>query len=264
MAIRVLLAVLGLSAAACSPQREPISIHFEAQFGGEPLNCGPDQGVQLTDLRFYVYELAIRDADGQRHALDLPDMPPWQAGEIALLDLEDASGGCANGTAVMNAAIAAFAPDVDWNTLEFIVGVPFEKNHGDPLLAEFPLGDPAMHWHWRGGYKFLRAGFRSTDDGYWLHLGSTGCKGTIRNITHCTAPNRVTVTLENFDPDEDVIIVDLQALVPDEEQHDGQPDNCSSSPAEASCAGPFAALGLAFGDQVATGRQQLFSRGIRP
>ena len=76
----------------------------------------------------------------------------------------------------------------------------FDLNHDNPLTAEPPLDDPDMHWHWRSGYKFLRAGIRTATDGFWIHAGSAGCEGTVGNITGCRFPNRIDVFLPDFVP----------------------------------------------------------------
>ncbi|MDZ7643630.1 MAG: MbnP family protein [Woeseiaceae bacterium] len=67
-------------------------------------------------------------------------------------------------------------PTGDYRTLRLTLGVPADLNHGDPLHAPAPLTQTPMHWHWRSGYKFLRAGVTRGADGYWLHLGSTRCR----------------------------------------------------------------------------------------
>ena len=112
-----------------------------------------------------------------------------------------------------------------------------------------------MHWHWRGGYKFLRAGLRDGTRNFWIHLGSTGCEGTLQNITGCSAPNRVTVELDAFDWQRDAVRIDLAELVKGVTIEDDATVSCSSGPAESSCAAPFAALGLGAESQSVFGRQ---------
>ena len=69
-----------------------------------------------------------------------------------------------------------------------------------------------MSWGWQGGFKFFRADVDSEDYNFIFHLGSTGCEGTIGDISGCTQSNRAEVTIQNFDPRTDVIIVDAQTL----------------------------------------------------
>ena len=239
-----------LALAGCGRSTQSIEIPFVASFGELAIHCdGGAADQRLTDLRLYVSGPSLLTADGRAVPIALTPDGTWQRGELALLDLENGNGACENGTREMNTVLRGSVPAGEFRALKFVVGVPFESNHADPLRAEAPLGDAAMHWHWRGGYKFLRAGTRNGDRGFWIHLGSTGCKGTIQNITGCSAPNRVTVEIDDFDWQRDAVQIDLDALT----KHSGLADDavvsCSSGPAEASCRAPFAALGLDAGEQ---------------
>ena len=63
-----------------------------AWYGAGTLGLGADvtfdgqSPVQLTDLRFYVYDVHLIDADGQPHALELIADDTWQRDGLALLD----------------------------------------------------------------------------------------------------------------------------------------------------------------------------------
>ena len=116
-----------------------------------------------------------------------------------------------------------------------------------------------MHWHWRSGYKFIRAGVATTDDSFWIHVGSSGCAGTVRNVTGCRSPNRVAVTLDEFVPNQSVVAIDLGAFFDGNDFSDGNPTDCSSGPAETQCVAPFAALGIDFESGAASGSQRVFS-----
>ncbi len=248
--------------AACSEAPSAIEVPFAATYAGAPLGCAGDADVAMTDLRFYVHNLRIEDANGRFHQIEL-SVDDWQQSDLAFLDFEDGDGNCSNGTSIVNDTVRGKVTGTDFHALEFTLGVPFEKNHGDPLLAIAPLGDADMHWHWRGGYKFLRAGIRSDSDSFWLHLGSTGCEGTIRNITGCNAPNRVTVRIEEYRPG-DTVQIDLGSLVAGDALADATPSNCSSGPAETDCKTAFSALGLSHASGAAEGEQQLFSLRRNP
>jgi uncharacterized repeat protein (TIGR04052 family) len=255
---RYLMAFAALAGmAACSKAPSVVEVEFVATYAGSPVSCQQPASVSMTDLRFYVHKLRFEDANGRFHPVRLA-ANDWQQPDLAFLDLEDGSGSCQNGTSVTNSRIQGTVSGENFRALEFTLGVPFDRNHGDPLLAEPPLGDADMHWHWRGGYKFLRAGVRSDSDGFWLHLGSTGCAGTIRNITSCSAPNRVAVRLEGFALG-DAVAVDLAALAAAGMLGDATPTDCSSGPAEQHCAAAFAALGLSHAGGAPSGGQQLFS-----
>lgn len=259
MVLRLIsIALAAFCATGCARPAIEFDIPFVATFGDQPLACGESDGtVQLTDLRFYVSEVYAVTTDGELVSASLTEDAAWQQPGLAMIDLEDGSGACENGTTVMNRSIRGHVPAGVYEGLRFVMGVPFDRNHGDPLKAQPPLGDAAMHWHWRGGYKFLRAGVRTADDGFWIHLGSTGCEGKIQEITGCSAPNRVLVELDDFDLGSDAIRIDLAELVSKTDIMDGEASDCSSGPAETACEGPFALLGLN-GDS-----QRVFSGGAR-
>lgn len=237
----------------CTAGESPVDIPFELRFGDSAIDCSTSAGgFSLTDLRFYVYDLRLITEDGRRVELELAPSPPWQSGEVALLDFEDGQGSCTNGTAAVNTVVRGEAGAERYRGLRFSVGVPEHLNHGDPLRAEPPLSDATMHWHWISGYRFLRAGITGEDDGFWLHLGSTRCEGTVTDIKGCGASNRAEVSLPAYVPGEDAVIIDLRQLFGNVDLADGSRTDCSSGPAETTCAEPFAALGIDFatGDAV--------------
>jgi len=246
LASRVLLATGLFCCAACPANRTPVNVEFAATWEGQPLHCGESE-LSLTDLRFFVSEVVLIDTGGVGYPLVLTGDERWQQEGVALIDLENGEGNCVNGTQATNTTLSGMAESVDIQRIRFTTGVPFELNHANPLLADAPLDDSAMHWHWRSGYKFLRAGVTTKSDGFWMHLGSTGCEGTVQNISGCRSPNRVTVELSGFSPDENRINIDLAALFKGVDLDDGNRSDCSSGPPESACARPFANLGLSFG-----------------
>jgi uncharacterized repeat protein (TIGR04052 family) len=248
-ASRFLLVTFLLALTACSAKRVPVVVEFSAAWDGQAMTCN-DPDMALTDLRFFVADVVLIDSKGTEHDMLLTPDSRWQQGNVALIDLENGEGACLNGTPDTHARLSGSADTNDFTAIRFTVGVPFELNHANPLLAEGPLDDAAMHWHWRSGYKFLRAGVSTSSDGFWLHLGSTGCKGTVQNISECRSPNRVTVTVSDFAPESDQIVVELSELFYGIDLNDGNRGECSSGPPELACAEPFDALGLAFGDDA--------------
>ena len=232
---------------ACARPSVPVSIPFVAQFGSEPLGCGEQSdAAQLTDLRFYLHDLQLISSEGNAIPVALEVDGSWQQHDLALLDFEDGSDQCLNGSDATNVILRGSVPDAKYHALSFTVGVPFDRNHSDPLQAIAPLGDPAMHWHWRAGYKFMRTGIRTATDGFWLHLGSTGCEGTVKNISGCKFANRAHVRLNDFVLGRDTVVVDLAALTSNVDLADALPTDCSSGPAETACEAPFRAMGLDF------------------
>ncbi len=247
-----------LLAASCTESYLGVKIPFVATWGDTAIHCS-DAEIALSDLRLYVSEIELKDTRGKIHPLVLHDNLQWQQSELALIDLEDGQGACLNGTRETYAYLVGSLPPGDYTALRFTVGVPFNRNHANPLTAEAPLDDSAMHWHWRSGYKFLRAGIRTPNDGFWIHVGSTGCEGTVRKISGCRFPNRVKVEVAEFSPGRDAIAVDLKTLFAGIDFTDGVATDCSSGPPETACVAPFTALGFDFASGERSGRQRVFS-----
>ena len=250
--------LIPLGCVSCGQWDYPVKIPFVATWQGAPISC-EDPGTALTDLRFYVSNVQLVDTEGRSHDVRFATEMEWQNDAVAFIDLENGAGACLNGTAELSTYVLGVAKVKEYRGLRFTVGVPFRINHENPLTAEAPLDDPDMHWHWRSGYKFLRAGVSSASDGFWIHVGSAGCEGTVGNITACTFPNRIDVNLPNFLVDQHAVNVDLGALVAGTDLNDGLSTDCSSGPAEEACTGPFNALGITFETGEQTGAQRVFS-----
>jgi uncharacterized repeat protein (TIGR04052 family) len=253
--VALALACLGTS---CSQSDLGFSIPFAATWDGSPIDCSSTSPA-LSDLRFYVSDVQLIDGTGQARDIRFATEMPWQNDAVALIDLEDGTGACINGTSDVASEIIAVAPSKEYRGLRFTVGVPFRLNHLNPLTAGPPLDDPDMHWHWRSGYKFLRAGVRTENDGFWIHVGSAGCEGTVGNITNCRFPHRVEVELPDFVPGQSSVNIDLAQLLSGTDLDDKTASDCSSGPPEISCVAPFAALGIDFNSGQQNGNQHVFS-----
>lgn len=234
-------AAFGLISMACTTP-EPVQVAFEVHLAGAPLKpCVPAGGVAVRDLRFFVHDVVLQRPDGTSQRVKL-DENAWQDPRgLALLDFED---GCHNGTTPTNRVVTGtIEGSGPFEAVSFQLGVPFPLNHGDPMTARSPLTTTAMHWSWQGGYKFLRLDYQRAQPGTdapqasRLHLGSTGCEGTLGNIAGCAHPNRPALRLP---VDEQLrVVLNLDAVVLDERSDAG----CMSS-GEPGCAPLFAALGL--------------------
>ena len=257
--VALTLACLGTS---CSQWDLGVDIPFAATWKGQPITCesaSPAPSPTLTDLRFYVSDVQLIDSEGRARDMRFATELPWQNDAVALIDLETGGEACMNGTEGLSSHIIGVAEAREYRGLRFTVGVPFKLNHLNPLTAGPPLVDPDMHWHWRSGYKFLRAGVRTENDGFWIHTGSAGCAGTVGNITGCQFPHRVVVELPDFVPGEGGVNIDLAELLSGTNLDDGTPSDCSSGPPETSCDAPFAALGINFKTGEQDGPQRVFS-----
>ena len=253
----VILALASLCT-SCDQWDLPVEIPFIATWNGAPISCD-SVAPALTDLRFYMSDPQLLDSGGRWHDVRFATEMSWQNDAVALIDLENGEGACVNGTREVLSNMVGVTRAGEYRGLRFTVGVPFSLNHANPMTAGPPLDDPDMHWHWRSGYKFLRAGIRTESDGFWIHVGSTGCEGTVGHIAECRSPNRIRIELAEFTPGESAVAIDLAALVEGIDLNDGVPGDCSSGPAESSCAAPFGALGInhSTGNQEAT--QGVFS-----
>lgn len=151
-------------ASSVAAETQDITLQFQAQVGELPFNCDAtysDLGtanntIAATDFRFYVSEVALITAEGTVIPVTLTQDGRWQHENVALLDFEDKTGACANGTTETNTQIVGTVPAGDYQGLVFTLGVPFDLNHEDATLAPSPLNLTSMWWNWRGGYKFLR------------------------------------------------------------------------------------------------------------
>ena len=259
MSFRLLAACVVLAlCAACSEPRLGVKIPFVATWAGQAIDCEGD-GLALSDLRFFVYDIELVDTSGKLQPVLLDEQFQWQQGGLALIDLENAKGRCKNGSAEVHSYLVGSVPPGDYLGLKFTVGVPFEQNHANPLTAPAPLDIAAMHWHWRSGYKFLRAGVNNGSDGFWIHVGSAGCEGTVRNITGCSFPNRVAVNLPEFRLRHHKVNIELAALFGTANFEDEMREDCSSGPSEVACIAPFRALGFEFESVENVADQQVFS-----
>jgi uncharacterized repeat protein (TIGR04052 family) len=262
-------------------ESQTIAIRFQSRVGAQPFRCGQRYGLgtpisQVTplDFRFYVSDVALIDAAGNAVPLTLEQDGRWQYDAVALLDFEDKSGGCANGTVEMNDRIVGSVPPGDYVGLRFTLGLPFEINHADATLASSPLNLTSLWWNWQSGYKFARIDFSQHDQaqsptyspkheqtpsqhgdrdnaGFAIHLGSTGCEvtGGSPSPTRCSNPNRATITLSQFNPSTNVVVADLTTLVANTDLSTNQPNTppgCMSGANDRDCSGIMSALGIPF------------------
>ena len=278
-------ATLPAVAAAADPQ--PVTLRFAAQVNGQPFACGQryaDIGstrstITPGDFRFYVSEVVLVDETGRAVPVTLAQDGMWQLDNLALLDFEDGSGPCRNGTADTNTEVRGSVPAGRYTGLRFTLGVPFARNHGDPTTAPAPLNLTAMFWNWQGGYKFVK--FDTTSTGvspetpaaasamgpvtrFSLHLGSTVCASSARTEapSSCRNPNRVTVHFERFDAASQTIVADIGAVLAGANVDVNAPNTspgCMSFPNDADCPPVMGALGLGYGGVAAPGPQRLFT-----
>jgi uncharacterized repeat protein (TIGR04052 family) len=201
---------------------EPLEVRFEARVGAAPFACGAEYAsvgtdgatVTPTDFRFFVHDVRLVGADGGETPLVLDDDGLWQAQGVALLDFEDATGGCDTGftTPEVNVTLRGRAPRGSYTGVRLRVGVPAEINHADPTSMPSPLNTTQLTWTWNFGYIFLAAtakvvGETPFDQG--VHVGSRGCAGDAQGggqSVACQYANRADVELANVDLGRPVLV----------------------------------------------------------
>lgn len=273
-ALRIVL-LTSLAPVAFTDDFQSVSIHFQAMVGDKKLVCGETyDGIGITrsritprDFRFYVHNLRLIDANGKPVPVELDQDGKWQLDDVALLDFENATAGCVNGTPEMHDRVSGRVPAGHYAGLRFTLGVPFNKNHTELTSQPPPLNLTALSWVWNGGRKFARLDFSSTGmpHGFAIHLGSTGCTPNQTKITvptQCSEPNRPEIEFAEFDAGQDTVVADLAALLKDSNVDVNQPNTaagCMSAKEDSDCAPIFANFGLPFGERPA-GRQTFFRR----
>lgn len=221
--ISVLPALLTGCGGDDDPGERAATVRFAAQINGEAFTCGKTySGVgvgqpgtyQINDWRFYVHDVALVKANGSRQPLDLDQDGTWQYQNVALLDLRQ---DCGSGTLPTNSVVKGAAPSTNYTGICFKVGVPYALNHLNDATAPSPLNASGMLWNWRGGRKFIRIdglGAPGSDNStaFVVHLGSTECPGADPSappVAACGYPNIAEFCLDNFNVDQDRVVMDM-------------------------------------------------------
>ena len=286
------LALVGTSLlVACStiPSQQtatqPVELRFVAEVNGQAFECGQSyknigttrSTMTPTDFRMFVSQVHLMTAEGKAVPVQLVQDNTWQLEGIALLDFENGQGPCRNGTPPMNTVVRGTAPAGQYKGVKFTVGVPFERNHGDPTVAPAPLSSTAMFWTWQGGYKFLKFDTATSGRpvqsakpaahdggnaaGFSVHLGSTMCVSPSRTQapTSCQNPNWIDVTLTDFDLKKNQVVVDIGRVLAGSNVDVNAPKTspgCMSFPKDADCPPIMNVLGLPYDGKAASGPQQ--------
>lgn len=257
-----------------------MAISFAAKLGNDRVACGMplaglganERDASLRDLRFFVHDVQLIDDRGKRVPVALPDDGLWQYQNVTLIDLEDATGDCQNGSPETNALVLGKVPEGKYTGVFFRIGVPAPLSHGDPASYRPPLYGSAMHWGWTLGYKFFRleldlqASETESASSYEVHVGADTCS-THNGQINCARENIAAVELAAFDNERDKIVLDLAALLsgsqlaerPDDENVPG----CASKIADRDCDPVFEAFGLDAKNGKPEGTQSIFSAQAR-
>ncbi len=279
-----MLALLLVATATCDDDATApagpinVTLDFAAMVNGAPFACGTRYNnvgtaastIELTDFRIYVHDLRLVSAGGQTTPLDLEQDGQWQLDNLALLDFENGTGACSNGTPATNTTVRGTAPAGDYVGIRFRVGVPFEMNHRDASTAQAPLDITRLFWNWNAGYKFARMDLARPDalEGEaprWnVHLGSTGCMPTGNRTTpatSCTNEHRPEIVLDGFNHETNAIVADYGRLLAGTDLRVNTPgtaSGCQSFPGDADCPPVMNRLGLDYEGTTSSG-QTFFS-----
>jgi cytochrome c peroxidase len=252
-----------------------IELQFDVKVGAERVRCGQqlsglgvtERAGTLKDLRFFVHDLALIDTRGRRVPIELPDDGRWQFRNVALLDFEDATAACSNGSLQTNARIVGTIPEGRYRGLSFRVGVPEKLSHGDPSDYRPPLTNTALRWDWLGGYKHLRLDLALDETGAQppaeidVHLGADQCD-RVDGEFRCARENTPAIELATFDADSEKVVLDLGPLLAQLSlEHRPDDDNvpgCMSKAIDPDCEPLFAAFGLSLDGSAPAGRQSVF------
>lgn len=234
-----------------------ISIRFAVKAWDNPFTCagtlsglGTSGGVlSPADMRFYVHDVALHSSTtGEEVPLVMEEDGKWQGGGVALLDFEDKTGTCINGTEETRDVVVGVAPVDTYDGIRFTLGVPRELNHLDVATADPPLNVSGLYWSWQGGYKYLRLdGETLGDPAFRVHLGATECEVVGPGEFTCAQENLATILLTGFNPDENVIVLDLAALLAGDDVNANTPDTpagCMAWGSDPDCYTIFDSLGI--------------------
>ncbi len=264
---------------APAAQTRSVSIDFAAMMGHENAVCSENNvtktyttigsagdTVSFTDFRFFISEVAMVKADGSKVPLTLESnnfQYQAQNGEnVALMDFEDNTGNCIDrgNTAATNTRIVGTVAEGEYTGVAFTLGVPFDINHDKESYVDVvALNQPMMEWNWQAGRKFTKIEVKSESNAslIWnFHLGSTGCIASEDNSTvvtsTCAQPNRVAVTLDNFDPETNMVKVNYKKLLMTSNvgADMGGAKGCMSGLTDPECEPIMSALGLDVANQT--------------
>jgi uncharacterized repeat protein (TIGR04052 family) len=234
---------------------QEVTLNFALKSGNEAVACGQKVALgatqsmtELLDARLYLSNVRVITASGEEIPVELTQDGVWQYENVALLDFENATGAC-QGTPETNTQIVGETEaDEAITGIAFTVGIPEDLNHLDAATAVAPLNMTEMWWAWLFGYKFIKIdltsgnnmvadhategetasteaseaeassshGGDSAQNGWFIHLGSTGCVGedfVFPPNAPCANPNRIEVKLNNLDVANHTIVLDLNKLL---------------------------------------------------
>ncbi|WP_196137147.1 MbnP family copper-binding protein [Aliikangiella sp. G2MR2-5] len=267
----IILYLVCLTLFSCSEEKQPFVIKFSPTIDRAELNCNQsfsknNRHWQLSQLQFYIYDLKIKGSSRWFRLTNAKDGNQNANADIFLIG--EVCGQEANWQILVKNEDLPETEELD--EIEFKVGVPFDRNHLNPITQPYPLNQPDMFWTWQMGYKFFRIELKSKQtidsdeknliedtNHFWMfHLGSTGCQSPspVRAPgKECKHPNQVQVQLQNFNINQ-AITLDIGQLIDDINIVDYP--GCQSSPDDPLCEQLLNNVGV-------NGKQQVFMQVSR-
>jgi hypothetical protein len=157
---KLLITAAALALTACStvpnaPKTAQVSLNFAAQINGQSFVCGQRyDGVGTTrssimpsDFRMYVSEVKLLRQDGSAVPVQLAQDGIWQHQNVALIDFENGTGPCRNGTTATNTAVRGQVPAGDYVGVELTVGVQLH-GHVLELARRLQVHQVRHHQQW--------------------------------------------------------------------------------------------------------------------
>lgn len=265
------------TAPAGTPQTatRAFGIQFAATENGQAVSCTRSMSTlgsapvaaQLSDLRFYVSDVRLVDAQGKEVPLTLTvndATRAFQSSEVALISLVNNPTGN-QGACVQTAlydTLQGTAPEGTYTGVKMTLGMSEAANHVDPTAAATPepLKNTAMNWSWTSGRKFVKIEVNPNNGVVrpapaapattWnFHLGSTGCTvpaGGTQDQATCTSRNTATVSVSGFNPSTDRLSLNLNSLFQSTNVSldQGGAVGCMSGSTDADCPTIFGVMGL--------------------
>lgn len=231
---RSLKAAIAVNNANAATATQAVTINFDVVNGATAIGTSGCNANALTlgtmnttgslkDLRFYVSQVALIDANGNYAPVVMTENAN-QGSNVALLDFENGTNTCSTGTTATYTAVTGKVAPGNYVGIALTVGVPPLLNHSNIAAAAtpLPLQNSALNWSWQSGRKFTKIEFTANAVATatagvttMVHLGATGCKANPVNgdvFAGCASPNRMGLTFASFNPASQKIALDLGAL----------------------------------------------------
>ena len=184
---------------SCSDQDKVARLSFIPTFAKQLVSCPSPLKIgndvwKIKQLQLYISDVELQDDNGVWTTWQMK-ITPLQNDNVALVG-EHCSESSSGDWQV------EFSQPIDikqYENIRFSLGVPFDKNHLNPLRQQSPLNYSSMFWVWQTGHKFLRLEMSSENSNWLFHLGSTGCSAAsaLRSPSKpCLYPNLVKVKVK--------------------------------------------------------------------